>query len=450
MLVGYKVGGAGRQNDLDEMLPCSVNCLLALRVRARASRDRRRGESHPVSVWSHQAVGDWLATQLRAAPDRVVQKIEELLAQGIVVEVLDEPDWSKILPLLDADSRESLNTVLQLPSLSPAEQSVGLDRWIQHRARIQAIFWDEDWWDRLWARLRELAEAGKEAVRQGPSIDSSSVIVSGQQAADLLMRLTAAESGLDLDSLLSLGYISPRMKELLGPQLLEGLGESETVLEPLLSRCRRTAAMCWRCAPVVSHFGEIFGRAYRGFQMALLAIQGSSIEILDARAGWLERLEVERFFVECEQVEALSAEFRTQFGRTPTVSELWGGYYQPELSKVPEDGRLESLTDYRDLLLRRRRGEIMRRLLDHCELNRTLVDLGPIAAPLSGQEIKSSEAFRAPGHTPAEVRVLAFRHGFIDDKQRSFSDIADQFGLPTELVARLESQGLSKLRDKLG
>lgn len=38
-------------------------------------------------LWSHQVAREWLGSQLLAQPDTVVERIEELLAQGIVVEV---------------------------------------------------------------------------------------------------------------------------------------------------------------------------------------------------------------------------------------------------------------------------------------------------------------------------------------------------------------------------
>ena len=403
-----------------------------------------------VKIWSHQVTREWLGSQLLAQPVTVVDRIEELLAQGIAVEVPEEPDWSVILPLLGADFRESLHTVLSFPSLQPADESAVLGRWMECRARLQAIFVDQDWWGRLWSHLDELAKAGKAASSVGKTMESSDAIGSGLAAENLMSRLTGAESVLDLNFLLSLGSVSAHMQQFLEPELVAAIGEAGGILEPLLSHCRPIVALCWRCTPDVSHFGMIFGRAYRGFQAAVVAIQDTSIEAMNARAGWLGLLEVERFLVEREQVKALSGELRRQLERAPTVNELCAAYYQPESGEALRQPWLENLAGFRELLLRRKSREATDKVLDHWELNPSLAHPGPISAPLSDRESEATRIFKNPDLTTPEGRVLAWHLGFVDGKHRSFSEIAAQFGLPKELVGRLERRGLRKLRHELG
>lgn len=365
-----------------------------------------------MSCWSHEKACAWLAHQLRHQPDQVEQQIEDLLGHDQQVEELPCPCWDNVLPQLDQASRQWLQEILQRPRLTPAEEVPLLRQWRSQRQQIRQILADQGWSNRLRNRLQQLVEAGQLARQNDPGDEPT--IALGQRAAELQTRLTRLSASPQLDQLLQLGSVSPRMLQILGPDLLEGLAHTGRLLEPLLGRrLQQAAALCWSVLPDPIHFLVLVQRPISGLLAALDRLDRDDSAALDARVGWMQRLEIERWRWERESLQRLSQDLRRQLGRRPTLQQLATAFGQPEA------------------------------LLDHWEMNPNLLDLGPIQSPLSRSQAAYARKWRSLSHTAAEIRVLLLRYG-IGCAPQETQEISQQFDLPTDLIGRLEDLATRK------
>ncbi len=383
-----------------------------------------------MTVWTLEQCRRWLAGQLRQAPAEVERRIEGQIAQEIVVESVPLPD---ILPLLDPGSRQFLEDALQRPVLTPAEEAPLLQQWLRERARIRSVLGDGHWWEPLWQRLEQLVKAIDDPTL--PAEDREPVAALAQRASELQSQLAGLHSG--LDRLLSLASIPPRLLQMLGAELLEGLGQAGRALDPVLGhRLRRTAALCWRYLPDPLHFPVVIQRPIQGLLAAVDGLDLPYSERLDARAGWLECLELERFLLQREKLAWVSRKLRKQLGRTPGLDEMAAASYDPHaLDCTGREG---------EMLEERLRGEWLNSLLDHWEMDPNLFELGRAGEKLTRKETAQARSLRRPGHSLPEVRVLLLRYGLWGEPA-SLEETAERLALPVQAVRRLEMLAARKL-----
>jgi hypothetical protein len=363
-----------------------------------------------VSCWSHEKACRWLSQQLRTRPHPIEPQIEEQVAQGHRVETVESLDWSTLLPRLDGASRTWLQDILQRPRLTPAEEQPLWRQWIDLRQRIRDIFADSQWRDQLDSRLQQLVEAGQ---RAGPADEPSLEL--GQRAADLQRKIARLQPLPHLEGLLELGTLTPRMLQILGPDMLNSLSQTGRLLDPLLGRrLEEAAALCWNVFAEPLHFLVLVQRPICGLMAAVDRLDCDQGSALDARAGWFERLELVRFQQEQKELTRLSAALRKKLGRRPWLEELASPLPQP-LSWI----------------------------LDHWELRPKLIHLGPIQERLTRQESAQARPWRRPHHTPAEVRVLLGRYG-LGSAPQSLEELSKTYNLPAEVIARLEDLATRK------